>query len=136
MTTHQELKPVEFVAVLFRPKGRRREEFHFLPRCSGCGKIIFDVAEANFCVVEGSLRRLKRTGYEGTEVTNRAALFCWECDREHSHVPWLNALAVLRALDEPQRHPEPVQMGISLWAPVPGRRWRVDWPRTNRGTSQ
>jgi hypothetical protein len=108
-----------FVAVYFKSKKTAREQLRFVPRCSDCGTILFDVAKANLAVVEGSPSRLKRIGtHEGAEVFRqvgracRAFLFCWKCDsKQGGNVPWLNALSTFRGLDEPQRFPEAEYVG-------------------------
>jgi hypothetical protein len=110
MTTPQKSRLTEFVAFYVKSKGRR-EELRFLPKCAGCGKVIFDVAQANIVVTDnngGSLGRPRREGNAILREIGPAALYCWDCDREsdEARVPWANALGTFRALDEPQRHPE------------------------------
>ena len=117
--TARKFRPLEFVAVYFKSKKTAREELRFVPRCSDCGTILFDIAKANLAVVEGSPSRLKRIGtHEGAEVFRqvgrpcRASLFCWKCDsKQRGKVPWLNAVSTFRGLDEPQRFPETILVG-------------------------
>jgi hypothetical protein len=118
MTTSQEPRPLEFVPVYFKFKRNGRERLYFLPKCSVCGKVIVNIEESNIAVIEGKPCRLKRIGTHGDaqlfRESGRAFLFCWECDgkQEKNNVPWQNALATFRGLDEPQRHPEPVREGV------------------------
>src|SRR5258708_4856275 len=102
----------EFVPAFNKTKSSGREELRFMPKCSECGEVVLNVAEANLAVIEGAPRRLKRIGtHNGTKLfqdAGWAVLLCWICDRaqERNHVPWQNALATFRGLDEPQRYPE------------------------------
>jgi len=66
---------------------------------------------AAFIVKPHEVGKLKRIGrsdeFEILRDGGRAALLCWPCDRERRHsIPWQNALATFRGLDEPQRYPE------------------------------
>ena len=108
MTTPQKSHLTEFVAFYVKSKGRR-EQLRFFPRCAECRRVIFDVAQANIAVTDnngGSLGRPRREGGAILREIGPAALYCWDCDRKQSKVPWWNALGTFRALDEPQRHPE------------------------------
>lgn len=113
MTTPQQ-NPTELVAI-FLKGNNGREELRFLPTCSGCGKIVLNIAEANVAVAGVAPARLRRIGtHRGTGIfreSGRAFVFCWKCDgKQTSHnVPWLNALSTFRGLDEPQRSPELVR---------------------------
>jgi hypothetical protein len=118
MTPSQDLKPTELIPILVKPRGAPRQQLRFFPTCCGCGKIVFNLAEANIAVVGASHHRLRRVGtHEGaalyTESNGHAFVFCWNCDRQQTqfNAPWINALAVFRGLDEPQRHPEPARKG-------------------------
>jgi hypothetical protein len=113
MTTPQKSHLTEFVAFYVKSRGRR-EQLRFLPKCAECGKVLFDVAQANIAVIDddGTLGRPKREGGATFREIGSARLFCWGCDREQSGaVPWLNALSTFRGLDEPQRFPEPIRGG-------------------------
>ena len=105
MNPAKKLRPAEFVPVYI--KNKRRDELRFLPKCCDCGKVIFNIAEANIAVVEGDPRQIGRVTGESTTVreAGRALLFCWDCDKKYNLVPWQSALATFRALDEAQRFP-------------------------------
>jgi hypothetical protein len=112
MIPSQEAIPAQFVAVLCKSKRTGRDELRFLMQCSDCTKIIFNIEEANIAVVSGSgsgkLKRIgTRNGIEMSRIEGKAVLLCWDCDRKSGgNVPWQNALATFRGLDEPQRYLE------------------------------
>ena len=108
MTTPQKSRITEFVAFYVKSKGRR-EQLRFLPKCAGCRRVIFDVAQANVAVIDndGTLGRPKCEGDATFREIGSARLFCWKCDsKQRGKVPWLNAVSTFRGLDEPQRYPE------------------------------
>jgi hypothetical protein len=117
MIPPKKLSDVNLVALYIKNKKTGCDHMRFFPKCSDCGKILFNIAEANLAVVDGGARRLKRIGtYGDLEIscqTGQALVFCWECDakQEQNNVPWQNALGTFRGLDEPQRFPEPVRKG-------------------------
>jgi hypothetical protein len=114
MTMPQKSHLTELVAFFVKSKGRR-EELRFLPKCAGCRKVIFDVAQANVAVIDnvGALGRPRSVGDAIFCEVGSARLFCWDCDREQPthNIPWLNALSIFRGLDEPQRFPESDYVG-------------------------
>ena len=89
----------------------RREELLFLPKCAGCGKIIFDVTRANVAVTDrgASLGSPKQDGDVTFREVGPANTYCWACDSflDGPRVPWLNAAYVFRGLGERQPHLEP-----------------------------
>jgi hypothetical protein len=100
-TPHQ--TPTELVAVFLERNGR--DEFRFVPTCSGCGKLVLDLSQANVAVVGGTAARPEPVGaHNGAKVfrlNGRAHVFCWPCDREHGHnVPWSAATLVFRDRDD------------------------------------
>jgi hypothetical protein len=110
----KEFNSLEFVPVYFKPKASGRDQLRFLPKCSGCGKVLVDISAANIAVVEGDPCRLRRIGmhkqFELFRQTGRALVFCWKCDsKQGGNVPWQNALGTFRAIDEPQLFPEPIR---------------------------
>jgi hypothetical protein len=102
----------QFAAFIVKPKRTGREELRFLPICGDCRKVICNVSEANLAVLNlGAVGKFKRIGtsdeFEILRDGGPAALLCWSCDRERgNNIPWQNALATFRGLDEPQRYPE------------------------------
>jgi hypothetical protein len=57
--------PAQFAVFYFKSKRTGQEQLRFLPLCAHCGKIIFNIDEANLSVVTGSpggLRRVKDAG--------------------------------------------------------------------------
>jgi hypothetical protein len=115
MTPTKELSPVQLVPIYVRNKKSGRDQLRFFPLCSDCGKVLFNIAEANLAVVDGGKHKLERLGvYGDLEIfrqTGRALAFCWECDRKKNRIPWQNALGTFRELDEPQRFPLPIRKG-------------------------
>jgi hypothetical protein len=99
--TPQQSPAVQLVPVILERDGT--DELRFVPRCHGCGELLFDVTHANVAVLRGDNDEhpLKKIGtycratvsiFEGAN----AAIFCWECDRKMNNVPWENAALVLR----------------------------------------
>ena len=102
----------QFAAFFVKPKRTGSVELRFLPICGDCQKVILGTSEANLAVLDlGAVGKLKRIGssdeFEILRDGGRAALLCWDCDRKRgNNIPWQNALATFRGLDEPQRYPE------------------------------
>jgi hypothetical protein len=100
--TPQQSPAVELVPVILEMDGT--DELRFVPRCHGCGELLFDVTHANVAVLRsGTEHPLKKIGtYRRATVSifdgANAVIFCWECDRkqEANNVPWENAALVLR----------------------------------------
>ena len=98
----QQSPAVELVPVILEMDGT--DELRFVPRCHGCGELLFDVTHANVAVLRsGTEHPLKKIGtYRRATVSifdgANAVIFCWECDRkqEANNVPWENAALVLR----------------------------------------
>jgi hypothetical protein len=93
----------QLVACFVKSPGRR-ESLQFFPRCSSCGKVLFNVGESNVAVVDHGNKdsaRSQRIGDRRITVLGTAGVFCWECDREaKSHnVPWVNSAAVFLGFD-------------------------------------
>jgi hypothetical protein len=113
--------PAQFVAVYFKSKRSDHEQLRFLPLCARCGKIIFNIDEANLSVVTGSpggLRRVKDAGTQNDEFEiyrepGTGVLLCWDCDEKYGKLPWQYARATFRGLDEPMRGPKPFHVGAS-----------------------
>jgi hypothetical protein len=112
MIPTEALPIAQFAAFIVKPKRTGREELRFLPICGDCRKVICNVSEANLAVLDfGAVGKLKRIGTKGEfEILREgepAALLCWSCDQKRgNNIPWQNALATFRGLDEPQRYPE------------------------------
>src|ERR1700730_8116879 len=102
----------QFAAFTVTLKRTGREQLRFLPVCGDCQKVILDISQANLAVLDfGAVGKLKRIGtsdeFEILRDGGPAALLCWPCDRKRgNNIPWQNALATFRGLDEPQRYPE------------------------------
>lgn len=115
MSAPNELNSVELVPIITKSKTTGRDQMRFFPRCCDCGKILFNISEANLAVVDGRKYKLKRLGTYGdleiSSQTGRAVVLCWKCDKKVNRIPWQNALGTFRALDEPQRFPEMELLG-------------------------
>jgi hypothetical protein len=102
----------QFAAFIVKTTRNGKEQLRFLPVCGDCQKVIRDISEANLAVLDlGAVGKLKRIGTKGEfkilREGGRAALLCWPCDRKRGNaIPWQNALATFRGLDEAQRYPE------------------------------
>lgn len=104
-----QIQSTELVACFVKSPGRR-ETLRFLPRCSGCGKILFNIEEANCAAVADTPTNPQRVGVHEVTLIGPAEILCWPCDSKKNHVPWANALGTFRSLDEPQRFPEPIRV--------------------------
>jgi hypothetical protein len=113
MTPTKELSPVEIAIVYMKNKKSGREQMRFFPRCCDCRKILLDISEANLAAVDCENFKSKRIATRGDleilQQSGRALVFRWDCDRKKNRVPWQSALGTFRALDEPQRCPEPIR---------------------------
>jgi hypothetical protein len=101
----------QFAVFYFKSKRTDRERLCFLPLCAGCGKIIFNIDEANLSVVTGSPGGLRRAGTQNDEFEiyrepGKGVLLCWDCDQKHGKLPWQYARSIFRGLDEPMRGPK------------------------------
>jgi hypothetical protein len=102
----------QFAAFIVKTERNSKEQLRFLPICGDCQKVIRDVSEANLAVLDfAAVGKLKRIGksdeFEILREGGPAAVLCWDCDRKSGrNVPWANALATFRGLDEPQRYPD------------------------------